>query len=162
MYGTVEGDQIVTSAVRLDVMHALVQCGVFGSLMKSDEQSRKINESCVSLGKCRSISASIEIVTHACPVSLADPVQQDPCVPPVPSPQYDWTLGASTTVTPGCMYLWVRYHRYNGINESLSAATIAAPALMKLWERLRPSPHVTRHLCHVGKWNCMPQFLREG
>ena len=61
--------------------------------MKSDEQSRKINGSCVSVGKCRSMSASIETVTHACPVNSADPVQQDPFVPPVPSPQYDWTLG---------------------------------------------------------------------
>ena len=57
-------------------------------LMKSDGQSRKLNESCVSLGECRSIFASTEIVEHTGPASLADPVQQDPSVFLVPSHQY--------------------------------------------------------------------------
>ena len=52
-------------------------------LTKSDEQSKKLDEAGVSLGECCSISASTEIVEHICPASSADPVQPDPCVPPV-------------------------------------------------------------------------------
>ena len=62
--------------------HQLPQ--VFSDLLtKSDEQSRKLNEAGVSLGERCSISASTEIVEHSGPVHSADPVQQDPCVPPV-------------------------------------------------------------------------------
>ena len=52
-------------------------------LTKSDEQSRKLGEAGVSLGECCSISASTEIVEHTYLASSADPVQQDPCLPPV-------------------------------------------------------------------------------
>ena len=56
-------------------------------LTKSDEQSRKLDEAGVSLGECCSISASTEIVEHTYPASSADPVQRDPCVPPVQNGQ---------------------------------------------------------------------------
>ena len=52
-------------------------------LTKSDEPSRNLDEAGVGFGARYSISASTEIVEHSCPVNSADPVQQNPCVPPV-------------------------------------------------------------------------------
>ena len=52
-------------------------------LTKSDEQSRILDEAGVGFGARHSISASTEIVEHSCLVNSADPVQQNPCVPPV-------------------------------------------------------------------------------
>ena len=53
------------------------------TLTKSDEPSRILDEAGVGFGARYSISASTEIVEHSCLVSSADPVQQNPCVPPV-------------------------------------------------------------------------------
>ena len=36
------------------------------------------------------------------------------------------------------------------------------PSVDVTMERLRPSPHATRLLYHVGEWDCMPQFLKKG
>ena len=68
-------------------------------LTKSDEQSRKLDEAGVSLGECYSNSASTEVVEHTCPASSADPVQQDPCVPPV---QICQILNSSTLLETSC------------------------------------------------------------
>ena len=58
-------------------------------LMKSDEP----DEAGVCLGKCRSITASNEIVEHTFSACSADPVQQDLCVLPV---QIEQILDSST------------------------------------------------------------------
>ena len=50
-------------------------------LTRSDEQSRNLDESGVSLGKCCSNSASTETVEHTCPANSTGPVEQDLCVP---------------------------------------------------------------------------------
>ena len=126
---------------------------LFDLLTRSDEQSRKLDESGVSLGKCCSISASTETVEHTCPASSSDPVQQDPCVTPLPSPQYGVDLGRGHDRYPARMNLWAQYHRYNmGTTHHRSAEMLRSPASLDFRQQL----------CAISReWDALQRCVHE-
>ena len=78
-----------------------------------------MNNPGVGFGARYSISASTEIVEHSCPVNSADPVQQNPCVPPVQIGQF---LDRSTLPETICSGYLSSYSSENSAT-TLSLAT---------------------------------------
>ena len=115
----------------------------FHGCFRFPSRNQTNNPGSSSLGECRSSSASIEIVEHTCPVSSADPVQRDPCVPPVPSPQYGLDLGGYDrypsmhvplgAVPPLPRYKWIFECGYDccpSVDETMGTVTTVAPCDM--------------------------------